>query len=751
MNFSNLSSSKRGVSRSIVVVVVVVVIIVLAAGVYAATTLGRTSTTSVVNTTSSSASLASSSSASTVSSSSSSESTLTTTITSQVSTSSSSSSTSTSQTPSTFTWETINTITQLDPEVAWYPFSQNILQNVYETLLWYNGSNSTSTVPWLAQNYTLSADGKTANFTLRSGITFADGEPLNSTAVYFSFNRLLIEDNAAPSSFGSEASWIIQQMLNTSLSWNLGGPHNYTEQWAREVLAQNFVQVTGPLTFTLHMQNPNSAFSYLLANTWADIVAPEYVMQQDLKVWNTASNGYSIPYTTLSGNLTNQITQYFLDEVNTCKSGVTPNGCGLTYLDTSVDGSVGGTGPYVLQSYNPSTNEILLKANPNYWGGALQFMGGQKIEPHFTTVDIKYVPQESTRELDLQNAATSGQAFSADITNDHLYDVANRTEWLDNNTLQSIIPGVTLHGPYTGYNTLFMLWATNVTNPFSGTFYQFQPFADLRLRLAFSDAVNLTEINQDVNNGLGQVAQNLIPPGFPPTGAYNSSITPRYSYNLTAVQDLLLSAMQKPITQFTFENGTAAPQGLFNNTFGCATLGTNGQCSRPTAQSVTLTYYTGDTVDQAICEQIASVVNNVSATYNMGLTVDVTPVPEGQMITEGLSGQLYAWVLGYYADYPWVFDLLGETYAPNNLVPGPAGWNIPEMGNLYNQALQANIDGNVSGLIEASDLMNIIGNQQVMYLWTIYPSIFQPITSNVQGYYFNPSEFGNIPYFATLT
>ena len=32
-------------------------------------------------------------------------------------------------------------------------------------------------------------------------------------------------------------------------------------------------------------------------------------------------------------------------------------------------------------------------------------------------------------------------------------------------------------------------------------------------------------------------------------------------------------------------------------------------------------------------EQIATVVNNVSSTYNMGLTVDVVPQPEGQMFT----------------------------------------------------------------------------------------------------------------------
>ena len=107
----------------------------------------------------------------------------------------------------------MNTPRELDPQVSYGEYDYNILQNVYETLLWYNGANGNQTIPWLAANYTLSADGKTANFTLRSGIKFADGESLNSTAVYFSLNKLLIEDNAAPTSFGTQGSWILQQLL----------------------------------------------------------------------------------------------------------------------------------------------------------------------------------------------------------------------------------------------------------------------------------------------------------------------------------------------------------------------------------------------------------------------------------------------------------------------------------------------------------------------------------------------------------
>ena len=108
--------------------------------------------------------------------------------------------------------------------------------------------------------------------------------------------------------------------------------------------------------------------------------------------------------------------------------------------------------------------------------------------------------------------------MSVDVPNTNLYDVASRNAWLDNGTLVSTIPGVTLYGPYTGYQTNLNLFATNVTNPATGSFYQFQPFADLRFRLAFADAVNMTSININENNNLGQVAIKRNAARIPATG-----------------------------------------------------------------------------------------------------------------------------------------------------------------------------------------------------------------------------------------
>jgi ABC-type transport system substrate-binding protein len=727
----NLFKSKLGISRiGTIIIVVVVIVIIAAGGAYAAISLmSHTSSTTT--------------------------STATSTNTSSVSLTSTSSSSSSGATPTTLTWETTNTIFYLDPAVADDLYDPLVNENIYESLVQYNGSSPTQLIPWLASNYTVSSNEIDWNFTLRSGITFADGEPLNASAVYFSYYRTLLFDSNTPTSEGTEFDYDMQQFLNTSLSDVLCCKQTYNAEYVHNVLAQNFVQITGPSTITLHLMHPGSSFPYVLADgTFGGIVAPMYVMEHDLALWNQSSTSYTLPYPNLSGNLSTMIQEYFLDQVATCNSGITPNGCGTTYLDAPSSGSYAGTGPYILKSASLSTNNIVLQANSNYWGGGYQYTGGKRITPAFSTVDINYVPQLSTREIDLQNAAKSGQAMVVDVPSSNLYDFANRTAWLNNNQLSSSVSGVSLYGPYYPLQEMGYTLDQNVTNSQTGTFYTFQPFADHRIRLAFADTVNMTLLNQQANNNLGIAANSWINPNIAPAGVYNSSIKTAYSYNLTGVQDLLLSAMENPITHFTFENGTVAPPGVFNNTFGCTTLNSNNQCSNPVPQTMNLQYISGNSFDGDVYNQIATAINNVSATYNMGLTVTVQPVPVGELLSTYVGPDAdYSNDIGsYVVDYNYVTYLTNSIFSPT--AEGFTGFSTSSLGpyyaSLYNQSVVDAQTGNVSGLVRVVNLMVEMDNQAVSTLFGIYPANFYVTTSNIQGIqYFAP--WNSIYYFATLS
>ena len=76
-----------------------------------------------------------------------------------------------------------------------------------------------------------------------------------------------------------------------------------------------------------------------------------------------------------------------------------------------------------------------------------------KITPTIKTININYVPQLSTREIDLKNNAAAGKPFMIDLPGSNLFDVADRNSWLSNNQLVSTIPGVSLYGPHSFFSS----------------------------------------------------------------------------------------------------------------------------------------------------------------------------------------------------------------------------------------------------------------------------------------------------------
>jgi ABC-type transport system substrate-binding protein len=631
-----------------------------------------------------------------------------------------------------------------------------ISENTNEQLLWYNGTCGTCVIPWLAENYTHSADYKTWSFTLRQGIKFQDGEPFNASAVYFSFNRMLADDSSAFFGHGVGFSFEIQQFLNNTLDSALCGcAQTYNAQFVKDVLAENFVQVTGTYTFNLNFQTGFTGIPYLLsAANFADIVAPGWTMSHDIAFWQVPGKNYTLPYTTLSGNATQQYTQYYDDLMATCNAGATPSGCGSSYQDISPSpGSAGyngpvlsGTGPYEIAGWDQTTNVVTLNANPNYWGGAWP----TKVTPYFQTILIKYTPDDQTRVLDLEAAASSGAAMVVDTDLANVQNIINRDAWLNNHTMESVIPGVTVNGPNAVSEVNFFSIADNNTNPFTGKYLTFQPWADQRFREAIGDSVNISEINQADNLGLALQVDSPISPAYSPPGAYNTSTTPGYSYNPDMSAQLLLQMMKSPITTFHFYNGTLAAPGFFNNTFGCAEL-TNNKCSNPVTQTVQLQADPTRAYDTAIASAIVESMNNISATYNLGITFEVQALSTSQIGTYQYSvyGSIpFCWDGGWPMFYPYVLDALTGTASQS-----AAGYpfidrdNVTALNNLYEAAFTAATSGNATGFLNLTWKIEQYLNNQVYYIIEGEPEYITATTSNVHGYFFNPSlitdEFGS--------
>ena len=77
--------------------------------------------------------------------------------------------------------------TSMDPHVGSNGVSNQVLNEVYETLLTFD--ENTNIIPLLAKEWKVSDDGRSYTFTLNEGIKFHDGEPFNAEAVKATYDR----------------------------------------------------------------------------------------------------------------------------------------------------------------------------------------------------------------------------------------------------------------------------------------------------------------------------------------------------------------------------------------------------------------------------------------------------------------------------------------------------------------------------------------------------------------------------------
>jgi peptide/nickel transport system substrate-binding protein len=81
-------------------------------------------------------------------------------------------------------------VATLDPSIKYNASIRMMQQALYDGLVKYEG-NPAKVVPWLAESWTKSDDGKTWTFKLIKNATFHNGDPVTAEAVKYSFERTL--------------------------------------------------------------------------------------------------------------------------------------------------------------------------------------------------------------------------------------------------------------------------------------------------------------------------------------------------------------------------------------------------------------------------------------------------------------------------------------------------------------------------------------------------------------------------------
>jgi ABC-type oligopeptide transport system substrate-binding subunit len=388
-------------------------------------------------------------------------------------------------------------------------------------------------------------------------------------------------------------------------------------------------------------------------------------------------------------------------------------GNGDTALNVPEDGWMVGTGAYYIDSVDPATYDVVLKAYDDYWGGPdnmnLPPEGKERIE----TIEFIHEPSFATRLLHLK----AGTATGIQVPTANIFQVVDRDRWIDDGVLESIVPGATMHGVYPQFTTWWLDFNTNVTNA-DGSFREWQPFADWRIRMAVACSANMTYLNIYVNNRLGTLASNVVPPGTFPPGSYNPDVEPAFSYNLTRSEELLNMSRDDPLASAThtmhFYNGSVIPAGVVDNTFGT---------SYDNAKIVELYVQSGADTFIEVLTTITDNLNAIADSLDMGIQFRVVIVPGGHQYTLASLHRIDGYVGGWICDYNHVLNWLQPMYVSTGTYPSWNLWNITELDDLYAQALQADQEGNFTRLLEINDEMNTLANEIVPYMVWWHPTL----------------------------
>lgn len=248
-----------------------------------------------------------------------------------------------SKDPTTLVVATIGEPETLDPALAYETAGGEIIQNVYETLVFFDGESTDKFVPQLAESWEVSADGTVYTFKIRSGIKFHDGADLTPSDIAYSFQRGLL--------FGGYASpqWLLAEpFFGIGIDDITGIVDDFASADDRESLSANdpavlveacervksqIVADDAAGTVTMTLAQPWGPFIATIASGWGS------ALDQDWAVANGAWDGSCDTWQ-----------NYYAEPSETDP---------LTTI-------MNGTGPFMLDHWTQG-EELVLVRNDNYW------------------------------------------------------------------------------------------------------------------------------------------------------------------------------------------------------------------------------------------------------------------------------------------------------------------------------------------------------------------------------------------------
>jgi peptide/nickel transport system substrate-binding protein len=370
----------------------------------------------------------------------------------------------------------------LDPAVTYVTPGWEVVDQVYQGLVTYQGSSITAFEGVLASSWTVSSDGMNYTFFLRHGVTFSNGDPFNAYVMWYSIYRTIV--------MAQSPYWI----LNQNLAAGNGVSLNVTDSML------NSMTFFAPSASNLSlMMNPHQSVQVINASE----------IQFNLGYGTNGMAPFSDFLATLETPMAMAVDPAFV----TSNGGVTagrPDG----YMTTNAM----GTGFYELQSWVLGQSVSLVKS-PNYWGDGLPASElNNAISPAILDNVIIYFKQSATSILDLKSG--TAQMIFVPVT---YYNVTHGLSGITTNVLSAA------WGAAEAVSYVYM-------DPLA-----FAPFNNTLVREAISYGINYNVIIRNVFAGHALQWVGPVPPGFQYYNESTSGLSP-YKFNATKAAELLAQA-----------------------------------------------------------------------------------------------------------------------------------------------------------------------------------------------------------------
>ena len=542
----------------------------------------------------------------------------------------------------------------LDPAIAYDSVSLQVIHNVYQQLITYNGSSTSSFVPELVsqlpttanggintnyKNYTVTDPWGTTyavnitpyenyTFHIRTNASFQNGQPVTAWDAMYSFTRALLFDASTPGTGG----WIMAQYLL---------PGNYYKTNTFWNITQNMTINNATNNITMHFQKP---------------MPPTLVFQL-----LTASSGF-----------------YPLDA-----SWLIAHGAGITWspagfqaykkygneanYNTYVQNNVLADGPYEVAYTVPST-EVVLVANPTFKPPGPWFP-----KPSIHTVILQFTGSQSTVYLEMK----SGQAQIGQIASSSWYLTKN----LETSGQAKVygFPALSIFW----YNFNANINTTILHSDYSSANVPSNLFTSLNARKAFAYAYNYVYYLEDqMGNAVYNTTFGSAYAGMLDYGMLGYQSIPQLNSTTTGVPyfDLSLASSYWSKVDFSKYGITDTSSGYLYN-------------GKPLVIPIYIP--TGDSTDLAG----ATTWGSDLSTFITGATFPVIATPFPTIIGNQVQGQnpMPIYFLGWGPDYPYPTDYLGPMALPENSTtyPGPNDFTP----YYFNQQGHPNQAGELSSMI----------------------------------------------------